>query len=142
MPRPSLRPSASRIKSAGLRPAAVVFAAFALLAFVGFASDFAPFTTHAARAQARTLTLEERVAHQRAVEEVYWRRTVWPAENKTPKPSLDEAMPLAATRAKVEDMLRKSDALARLWQRPVTAEQLQAELTRQARETRRPETLR
>jgi N-acetylneuraminic acid mutarotase len=145
MSRPSLRPSASRTKTAGLRPVAFAFAAFALLALAGFASGLAPFTSHAAggaRANSRTLTLEERVAHQRAVDEVYWRRTIWPAENARPKPSLDEVSPLEATRAKVEDTLRKSEALARLWNRPVTAGQLQAELTRQARETRQPEMLR
>ncbi|HEX8282897.1 MAG TPA: carboxypeptidase regulatory-like domain-containing protein [Pyrinomonadaceae bacterium] len=142
MPRPNPRASASRTKTAGLRPAAFAFAALALLAFVGAAFGLAPFTSHAAGAAARSLTLEERVAHQRAVDEVYWRHTNWPAENGRPKPSLDEVLPMEATRAKVEDALRKSEALARLWERPVTAAQLQAELTRQARETRQPEVLR
>jgi len=27
----------------------------------------------------------ERVASQRAIEEVYWRHTIWPAENQQPK---------------------------------------------------------
>jgi hypothetical protein len=143
MPRPSHHSSAARIK-AGLRPAAFGLATLCLLALACLASGLAPFASHAAGAQsgARTLSLDERVAHQRAVEEVYWRHTIWPAENGRQKPSLDEVMPPEATRAKVLDTLRKSDALARLWNRPVAPEQLQAEMERMARETRQPETLR
>ena len=37
----------------------------------------------------RTLTFEERVAYQRAIEEVYWRHRIWPKERPDPKPSLD-----------------------------------------------------
>jgi len=40
----------------------------------------------------RTLTFAERVAYQRAIEEVYWRHRIWPKENSKPKPSLDEVM--------------------------------------------------
>jgi hypothetical protein len=92
--------------------------------------------------QQRTLSLAERVRYQRAVEEVYWRHTLWPKENERPKPLLAEVAPLELTRARVEDVLRKSDALARQWQRPVTARQLQAEVERMARETRQPGVLR
>src|SRR5215831_16774119 len=38
------------------------------------------------------LTFVERVAYQRAIEEVYWRHRIWPKENSKPKPSLDEGM--------------------------------------------------
>ncbi|HEX7955825.1 MAG TPA: hypothetical protein VF508_02725, partial [Pyrinomonadaceae bacterium] len=139
MPRPTPRTSAARTDTHGIsRPYAL--ASFFILALACLTAGLSSFTSQAAAA--RTLTLEERVAHQRAVEEVYWRHTVWPSENKGPKPSLDEVMPLAATRAKVEDTLRKSQALAQQWGRPVSPEQLQAELERMARETRRPETLR
>ena len=37
----------------------------------------------------RTLTLQERVSYQRAIEEVYWRHRIWPKGNSDPKPSLD-----------------------------------------------------
>ena len=50
-------------------------------------------------------------------------------------------MPDAALRAKVEDYLKKSNALAKHWQRPVTAEQLQAEMDRMARDTKDGATL-
>ena len=32
------------------------------------------------KASQRTLTFEDRVAHQRAIEEVYWRHRIWPNE--------------------------------------------------------------
>src|SRR5205823_1695179 len=40
------------------------------------------------------------------------------------------------------DYLRKSQALEDHWQRPITAEQLQAEMDRMTKHTRQPETLR
>src|SRR5262245_61312156 len=42
--------------------------------------------------QARTLTFAERVAYQRAIEDVYWRHRIWPKENQRVKPSLDKVM--------------------------------------------------
>src|SRR4029450_637863 len=84
----------------------------------------------AAPAAAGGLTLEDRVRHQRAIEQVYWGHRVWPAENPSPKPPLSEVMSDAAIRAKVETYLKESAALEALWQRPVTHEQLQAELDR------------
>jgi N-acetylneuraminic acid mutarotase len=142
MPRLNPRPSAARTRTDGVRPRTYVLTSLVVIALACLIAGLAPFTSRAACAAARTLTLEERVSHQRAVEEVYWRHTVWPAENKSPKPSLDEVVPAEATRAKVEEMLRKSQALAQEWGRPVTPEQLQAEMTRMARETRRPGMLR
>ncbi|MBI1745645.1 MAG: hypothetical protein HYR55_03555 [Acidobacteria bacterium] len=90
----------------------------------------------------RTLTLEDRVRYQRAIEEVNWQYRLWPKENPQPKPALAAVMPLAAIRAKVEDDLRKSQALEVLWRRPVTGAQLQAEMARMARQTKQPERLR
>src|SRR5215510_7527277 len=66
--------------------------------------------------QARTLTFAERVAYQRAIEEVYWRHRIWPKERPGPKPSLDEGMPRAQLEKKVEDYLRDSQALEDYWQ--------------------------
>ena len=90
----------------------------------------------------RTLTFKERVAYQRAIEEVYWRHRIWPKEQPDPKPSLDAAMPQAKLENKVTDYLRKSRALEDYWQRPITAEQLQAEMDRMAQHTKQPEVLR
>src|SRR5439155_11435524 len=86
----------------------------------------------------RDLTLEDRVRAQRAIEQVYWNHRIWPGENPQPKPPLEQVIPDAAIRAKVEDYLRKSRALERLWKRPLAGDQLQAEIDRMARDTRQP----
>ena len=90
----------------------------------------------------RTLTFAERVAYQRAIEEVYWRHRIWPKESPDPKPSLDAVMSQAQLENKVAGYLRDSLALEDYWQRPITAEQLQAEMDRMARDTKQPEVLR
>ena len=90
----------------------------------------------------RTLTFADRVAYQRAIEEVYWRHRIWPKERPDPKPSLDEIIPPAQLENKVMDYLRNSQALENYWQRPLTAEQLQAEMDRMAQHTKQPEVLR
>jgi N-acetylneuraminic acid mutarotase len=90
----------------------------------------------------RTLTFAERVADQQAIEEVYWRHRIWPAERPDPKPSLDTVMSQAQLEKKVADYLRKSQALEDYWQRPITTEQLQAEMDRMAKNTKQPEVLR
>jgi len=94
------------------------------------------------KASQRTLTFEQRVDYQRAIEEVYWRHRIWPKERLDPKPSLDAVMPEAQLETKVADYLRKSRALEDYWQRSITAEQLQAEMDRMATHTKQPEVLR
>jgi hypothetical protein len=89
----------------------------------------------------RTLTLEERVAYQRAIEKVYWRHRIWPKENLSSKPSLDAVMSQSQLEKKVADYLRNSQALEDYWHRPITAEQLQDEMDRMAHNTRQPEVL-
>src|SRR5437867_7702885 len=92
----------------------------------------------------RTLTFAERVAYQRAIEEVYWRHRIWPrdrGERPDPKPSLDAMISQAQLETKVADYLRNSQALEDYWQRPITAEQLQAEMDRMAQHTNQPEVL-
>ena len=80
----------------------------------------------------RTITFAERVAYQRAIEDVYWRHRIWPKQRPDPKPSLDAVMSQAQLEKKVADYLRNSEALADYWQRPLTTEQLQAEIDRMA----------
>src|SRR5947208_3570111 len=89
-----------------------------------------------------TLSFADRVAYQRVIEQVYWRHRIWPAENATAKPSLDKVMSQAQIEKKVEDYLHNSQALENYWQRPITAEQLQAEMDRMAQHTKQPEVLR
>ena len=114
--------------------AASLILAGTLLAFL---SPEAP-----AKASQRTLTFPERVAHQQAIEDVYWRHRIWPKERPDPKPSLDAVMSQAQLEKKVADYLRSSQALEDYWQRPITADQLQAEMDRMAQNTKQPDALR
>ncbi len=90
----------------------------------------------------RTLSFSERVAYQRAIEEVYWRHRIWPKQRPDRKPPLDAVMSQAQLEKKVMDYLRNSQALADYWQRPISAQQLQAEMNRMAQHTKQPEMLR
>jgi len=99
-------------------------------------------TSHPAAAG---LTFAERVAYQRAIEDVYWRHRIWPrnrGERPDPKPSLDAVMSQVQLENKVHDYLRKSRALQDYWQQPITSEQLQTEMDRMAKQTKQPEVLR
>src|SRR2546422_6356805 len=121
-----------------------------LLAFLLFAADCSPITVPLLAflrpqgqvdASQRTLTFEERVSFQRAIEDVYWRHRIWPKERPDPKPSLDAVMSQAQLEKKVKDYLGKSQALEDYWQRPITTDQLQAEMDRMAQHTRQPDVL-
>ena len=90
----------------------------------------------------RTLTFAQRMAYQRAIEEVYWRYRIWPTANTGQKPALDKVMSQAQIEKKVEDYLRDSQALENYWQRPITPDQLQVEMDRMAQHTKQPEVLR
>jgi hypothetical protein len=92
--------------------------------------------------QPRAFGFVERVVFQRAIEDVYWRHRIWPNENSDPKPALDAVMSQAQLENKVAGYLRDSLMLQDYWQRPITAEQLQAEMDRMARDTKQPEVLR
>jgi hypothetical protein len=88
------------------------------------------------------LSFAERVTYQRAIEDVYWRHRIWPEERAHPKPPLESVMSRAHVEKKVADYLRKSQALEDHWQRPITADQLQAEMDRIAAKTKQLDVLR
>ncbi len=115
-----------------------VCAILVLFAWQGRSLAAGPLVADERPDPARTLTLEERIACQTALENVYWRHRIWPERNPTAKPALEEVMPAAAIRAKVVDGLAESAALAALWQAPITGPMLQAEVERQARTSRDP----
>src|SRR5438876_40382 len=92
--------------------------------------------------ESATLSFAERVAYQRAIEDVYWRHRIWPKERLDPKPSLDALMSQATIEQKVQDYLRHSELLEQEWQKAITPEQLQAEMDRMAQHTKQPECLR
>src|SRR4029077_11911282 len=108
--------------------------AVTLLAFLG---PDAP-----AKVAHRTLTFADCVAYQHAIEEVYWRHRIWPKRRTDPKPELDSVMMQAHLEKKVADYLRNSKALEDYWQRPITAQLLQAEMERMAKHSKQPEGLR
>src|SRR5438270_9612419 len=116
--------------------------AWALSALVIFATVGCLLASGAANVSQRTLTFAERVTFQRAMEEVYWQHRIWPEANPGPKPSLDKVMSQAEIEKKVEDYLRNSQALEDYWQRPITPDQLQAEMERIASHTKQPGVLR
>ena len=88
------------------------------------------------------LSLADRVAYQRAIEDVYWRHRIWPMKRSDPKPALDAVISQAQLEKKVTEYLRNSQALEDDWERPITAEQLQSEMERMATHTKQPEVLR
>src|SRR6476619_6641214 len=77
--------------------------------------SFGGLTTSATPSkQKRTLSFAERVAYQRAIEEVYWRHRIWPrspGEQSGPKPALEKIMSQAQIEAEVGEYLRNSDLL-------------------------------
>src|SRR6266567_1894862 len=129
------------------RRSAFVIALLVCLAFAiyfGAQANAARFFTKglARVTHQRELSFADRVTYQRAIEEVYWRHRIWPAERTDPKPALDAVMPPAEIEKKVEDYLLNSQALEDYWRQPLTAEQMQAEMERMAQHTKQPEVLR
>jgi len=90
--------------------------------------------------QSKGLTFAERVAYQRAIEEVYWRHRIWP-ESADPKPSLNDVMSQAQLEGQVADYLGKSQAVQDKRHQPISAMELQAEMDRMAKYTKQPEVL-
>src|SRR5437660_1850376 len=136
----------SRKRHSLLVAALLVCAAFAVY-FAGTRADAARFFTKAFARRThsstqRQLSFADRVTYQRAIEEVYWRHRIWPAERTDPKPSLDAVMPTAEIEKKVEDYLLNSQALEDYWHQPLTSEQLQAEMERMAQHSKQLEVLR
>lgn len=87
------------------------------------------------------LSMDERIACQRTIEEVYWQHRIWPKDNNALKPVLQDELPYSALVQKVEDYMQKSNALASYWNQQVTAAQLQAEMDRIAKNTKSPQVL-
>ncbi|HZQ70284.1 MAG TPA: kelch repeat-containing protein [Terriglobales bacterium] len=91
--------------------------------------------------QPQMIDISARTAFQQAVEQVYWQHRLWPKENSAAKPALTAVISPEQLQAKAEAGLRLSNALAALWNSPITGAQLQAEMNRMARDSRQPEVL-
>src|SRR5919108_1209851 len=117
----------TKSKTSGYVARSAAYAVLFLIAIVGLTSAFnlpgrwsrsVPSASVVQPARhAKTLTFADRVAYQRAIEEVYWRHRIWPAANADPKPPLDKVMSQSQIEKKVEDYLRDSQALEDYWQR-------------------------
>src|SRR5437016_858430 len=139
---PLVRRSLGEGGSVNLRALTALLACTTAACLLVLGASLAFFRSEAlAQPPQRTLTFEERVSYQRAIEDVYWRHRIWPKENSNPKPSLDAVMSQAQLEKKVADYVSNSQALEDYWQRPITAEQLQAEMDRMAQHTKQPEVL-
>src|SRR5215475_12155419 len=118
-----------------------LISAFAILLVSSFEAAISPLQSatgtstrsESARSQARQLSFEDRVAYQRAIEDVYWRHRIWPKENPRPKPPLDAVISRAQIEQKVAEYLRKSQFVADQREQAITPAQLQAEMDRMAR---------
>src|SRR5712692_9510937 len=88
------------------------------------------------RAVARDLTFEDRVKAQEAIERVYYAHQIGAT-----KP-FEEAVPRSVPEHKVRTYLKESLVLERFWHTPITADGLQKEMERMARQTRMPDRLR
>ena len=87
------------------------------------------------------LTLAERVECLRAIEGVYWRHRIWPAQNLQPKPDLAQVVTEEELARRAEDSLRMTTALRSRYHREITAADLQAEMNRMAGASRNPAVL-
>ena len=96
-----------------------------LVCTCAFGADLAP----------RTLTFEDRVKAQTAIERVYYSHQIGAT-----KP-FEEVVPKAIIEAKVRKYLEQTAALGVYWKTAVTDESLQRELERMAAGTRMPERL-
>ncbi|WP_374568037.1 Ig-like domain-containing protein [Ideonella sp.] len=86
------------------------------------------------------MSLDERIACQAAVEQVYWRHRTTSGDAQ-PRLPFEQAVPPAVLRRKAEDTVRKTAALRQWWHTEVGADQLQAELDRMAASSQSPQVL-
>ena len=88
------------------------------------------------------LTFEERLEAQEAIERVYHRHRNWPSQNAAPAPAFESAVSKDLIARKVKTYLRESQALDVFWAKPISSDQLQAEVDRLCRNTKSPSLLR
>jgi len=83
----------------------------------------------------------DKITCQKAIERVYWEHRIWPKENIQPKPLFESMMSDEAIIAKVDDMLKKTNALEHYWNKSISGAQLQAEIEHMAKYSKQPEIL-
>jgi N-acetylneuraminic acid mutarotase len=96
-----------------------------------------------ATAQVTSLGISDnRTRDVEIIERLKWERRAWPSANASPRPSFEVILPPAELQKRVDDLLKKSTALAELYHRAITADDVRLELARMARSTKDPEALR
>src|SRR5881296_2088189 len=123
------RPEVLRKSAAGTNRAA------RLLIVTLAASGLLPSASDAARFR-RSITFEERVRAQEAIERVYYSHQTGAARR------FEDLVPRALIEKKVQTYLKQSLALERIWNAPLSPEMLRQEVKRIAAQTRMPERLR
>ena len=91
------------------------------------------------------LTFQERLDAQRAIEKVYYEQRSAYTQKTSPQTKIkpfEEAITDKILRAKMEKSLAYSELLESVWQKPLTAYQLQREMERMAKGTKAPGVLR
>ena len=102
---------------------------------IGLVTVFVCSTVFAAEPAPRTLTFDERVRIQSAIERVYYSHQL--GTTKT----FDQAVPRSVLEDKVRKYFEQSAALSTYWKTAITDYALQRELERMAQGTRMPERL-
>lgn len=87
-----------------------------------------------------SLSFEDRIFYQQKIERIYWQERIWPDKN-TSKPPFEKLIPPEAVRKKVEDYLRKANALDFYWHTPIGQSQIQSEMDRMIGNTKNPRLL-
>src|SRR5207237_2661508 len=87
---------------------------------------------------AGSLSLEDRINAQAAIERVYYNHRIWPKENPNPKPPFEQVVSRNALQTRVNLYLKESALLDQFWQRPISSSQLQQEINRFTLETKAP----
>ncbi|HQO20932.1 MAG TPA: hypothetical protein PK747_00225 [Acidobacteriota bacterium] len=100
------------------------------------------FSAQAGACASRSISFEQRVQAQAAIERVYDRHRLWPAENREPKPPFEQSFPDSVIRGKVAAYIKRSAALKLFWNRTITGAELQEELDRMVASSKDPATLR
>jgi len=90
---------------------------------------------------AKSAVIPQRFDAQRALDRAAFSHQVIPSGTSSSAVSFEQAFPASASLAKVEKALLESKALEIYWQRPITGEQLQAEIDRMVNTSKDPKVL-
>ncbi|OGF60100.1 MAG: hypothetical protein A2Y62_16795 [Candidatus Fischerbacteria bacterium RBG_13_37_8] len=85
--------------------------------------------------------MEQRIACQAAIEKVYYEHRIWPQQNEKLKPAFESMITKELLQSKVENYLKKTNALKEHWNEEITGQKLQNEIKRISMNTKNPQML-